>query len=84
MHMGTANAGALLFKNAVLGSSLLKSALDGRGGEFIEVKWLDGGGVQILCTQILLFLHFRSREIARSSRLTMPRAVVALGRWRKW
>jgi hypothetical protein len=34
MHMGTANAGALLFEDEVLGSSLLKLALDRLEREF--------------------------------------------------
>jgi hypothetical protein len=42
MHMGTANAGALLFKDAVLGSSLLKLALDGLEREFKFFNWLEG------------------------------------------
>jgi hypothetical protein len=42
MHMGTANAGALLFKDAVLGSSLLKLALDGLEREFKLFNWLEG------------------------------------------
>jgi hypothetical protein len=39
--------------------------------------------VQILCTQVLLFLHFRSHEIARRGMRTTPMAVVALIRWPK-
>jgi hypothetical protein len=38
----TANAGALLFKDAVLGSSLLKLALDGLEREFKFFNWLEG------------------------------------------
>jgi hypothetical protein len=41
--MGTANAGALLFKDSVLGSSLLKLALDGLEREFKFFNVLEGG-----------------------------------------
>jgi hypothetical protein len=36
--------------------------------------------VQILCTPVLLFFHFRSREIARGGRRTAPMAVVTFSR----
>ena len=39
--------------------------------------------MQILCTQVLLFFHFRSHEIARCGMRTTPMAVVALSRWSK-
>jgi hypothetical protein len=40
---------------------------DGLGGEFIKIKYLDTGRVQILCTHVLLFLL---RDCSR--RLPMP------------
>jgi hypothetical protein len=57
MHMGTANTGALLFKDAVLGSSLLKLALDGLEREFKFFNWLEGR-MHDVCTG-------RSRKIYR-------------------
>jgi hypothetical protein len=41
---------------------------DGLGREIFKIKWLAGGRVQILCTQVLLFSHFRSHEIAAGGR----------------
>ena len=58
--------------------SFLHRPHDGLDREFIEIKWLDGGRVQILCTQVLLFFPFRSHEIARHDRRMTPIAGVAL------